>query len=154
MKNILKLFLLISAAVASVSCGRSGQDGPQALGKMTGEWHLVSTSGLSDVPPVYVTFSKNLLFEIYQKTGDEVRYTKYEGTYSVKGSVVSGVYSDGETWACDYEVSFEGNNLVLTAMNGSKEVNTFEKKALSDSDKADARPYTDVRSGESSPRFL
>jgi len=65
---------------------------------------------------------------------------------------VSGVYSDGEKWGSDYQASFEGENLVLTAQNGSEEVCTYEKKALSETDKADAVLVT--KSVEDGPRFL
>ena len=80
------------------------------------------------------------------------RYRKYEGFYTVSGSVVSGQYSDGEKWGSDYKVSFEDGKLVMTAQNGSAEVCTYEKKALSETDKADA--YVVTKSVEDGPRFL
>lgn len=152
MKAIYKLFLALSVAFAFVSCGgNSGEDGPVVSDAIVAEWHLVSVSGISSVPQVYVNFAQDLSFELYQKTGDG-RYRKYEGTYSVAGSTVSGNYSDGEKWGSDYAASFEGEKLVLTAQNGSEEICTYEKKALSESDKADAILVT--KSIEDGPRFL
>ena len=150
MKTISKIILAISVVFASFSCGNP-DEGPVVSDKIVAEWHLVSVTGLSSVPEVYVDFAQNLTFELYQKVG-EGRYRKYEGTYAVDGSLLSGKYSDGETWGSDYNVSFDGENLVLTARNGSQEVCTYEKKALSETDKADAVLVT--KSVEDGPRFF
>lgn len=150
MKAIYKLFLVLSVALASVSCDETGK-GPDVASAIVAEWHLVSVSGMSSAPDVYVNFAQDLSFELYQKIG-EGRYRKYLGTYTVTESLLSGVYSDGEKWGSDYQASFEGENLVLTAQNGSEEVCTYEKKALPETDKADAVLVT--RSVEDGPRFL
>ena len=151
MKTIYKLLLALSVAFASISCGETGSDGPVVSDQIVGEWHLVSVSGLNTVPQVYVEFGQDLSFELYQKVG-EGRYRKYEGTYAVAGAIVSGKYSDGEKWGSEYEATFEGGQLVLTAQNGSAEVCKYEKKALSESDKADAILVT--KSAQDGPRFL
>jgi hypothetical protein len=57
-----------------------------------------------------------------------VGYTKYRGIYSVdkEQSVVSGVYSDGESWACDYRFAFnEEGALVLESLTENPEVSVF-----------------------------
>lgn len=136
MKNILKLMLALSVVFGSLSCG-GGEDTPQVGTKIVAEWHLVSMSGVTSVPQVYVNFAQDLTFELYQKVG-EGRYRKYDGTYTVTGNVVSGKYSDNKSWGSDYDASFEGETLVLTAKNGSAEVCKYEKKALSETDKANA----------------
>ena len=150
MKTIFKFILALSVFAASVSCGEK-DNGPAVSEKIVAEWHLVNVSGMTSVPQVYVNFSQDLSFELYQKVG-EGRYRKYEGTYTVAGSVVSGQYSDGEKWGSDYKASFEGENMTLTAQNGSEEACTYEKKALSDTDKADAILVT--KSAQDGPRFL
>lgn len=150
MKTISKIILALSVLAAAVSCGEK-DNGPAVSEKIVAEWHLVGVSGMTSVPQVYVDFSQDLTFELYQKIG-EGRYRKYEGTYTVTGSLVSGQYSDGEKWGSDYQASFEGDNMVLTAQNGSEEACTYEKKALSDTDKANAVLVT--RSAQDGPRFL
>ena len=150
MKTISKIILALSVLAAAVSCGEK-DNGPAVSEKIVAEWHLVGVSGMTSVPQVYVDFSQDLTFELYQKIG-EGRYRKYEGTYTVTGSLVSGQYSDGEKWGSDYKASFEGDNMVLTAQNGSEEACTYEKKALSDADKANAVLVT--RSAQDGPRFL
>lgn len=150
MKTIYRIILALSVLLASVACGEKNE-GPAVSEKIVAEWHLISVSGMTSAPQVYVDFSQDLSFVLYQKIG-EGRFRKYDGTYTVTGSVVSGKYSDGEKWGSDYEASFEGEKLILTAQNGSSEVCTYEKKALPDTDKAEAILVT--RSAQDGPRFL
>lgn len=149
MKTISKIILALSVFAAAVSCNKI--KGPVVAESIVAEWHLVSVSGQSSAPEVYVNFAQDLSFELYQKIG-EGRYRKYTGSYTVTESIVSGTYSDGEKWGSDYEASFDGENLILTAQNGSTEVCTYEKKALPDTDKAGAVLVT--KSVEDGPRFL
>ena len=152
MKTFNKIIIALSMAFALISCGEENKDnGPVVSDAIVAEWHLVSVSGLSVLHHVYVNFAQDLSFELYQKIG-EGRFRKYEGTYAVAGSLVSGKYSDGEKWGSDYAASFDGEKLVLTAQNGSEEVCTYEKRALSETDKAEAILVT--RSVEDGPRFL
>jgi hypothetical protein len=153
MKKIFGILLILSMGLLTASCGEK-QKGPDVATKIVAEWHLTSVSGMdnSAVPEVYISFAQDFSFELYQKIGAG-RFRKYEGTYAVAGSVVSGSYNDGETWGSTYKASFEGEELVLTAENGSAEVCRYEKKALSQSDKADAIVVT--RSAEADGlRFL
>ena len=150
MKTIFRLILALSVLAAAASCGEKDK-GPAVSEKIVAEWHLVGVSGMTSVPQVYVDFAQDMSFELYQKVG-EGRYRKYEGTYTVAGSVVSGQYSDGEKWGSDYKASFEGEKMTLTAQNGSEEACTYEKKALPDTDKAEALLVT--RSAQDGPRFL
>ena len=149
MKTISKVILSLSILLAAVSCDKD--KGPEVADAIVSKWHLISVSGQSSTPEVYVEFEQDLSFELYQKVG-EGRYRKYTGSYTVTESIVSGTYSDGEKWGSDYEASFDGDNLVLTAQNGSAEVCTYEKKALSETDKAGAVLVT--KSVEDGPRFL
>lgn len=158
MKKIFKLLLCLSIISAAVSCGN--ESGPDVSSQIVGEWHLVKMTGLSEsaTPQIYIDFRSDSSFELYQKVGDVMRYRKYTGTYTVSGSTVSGVYSDGIMWGgdkktgVDYMVSFDGDLMSMTAQNESGEVCTYEKKALSDSDKADAELVT--KSVDEGPRFL
>ena len=77
---------------------------------------------------VYVSFGDGT-FDLYQKVG-EGRYFLYDGTYTLTGNVLSGLYSDGTSWGSDYDISLETDSLVLTAKNGSGEVSTYVRKAI------------------------
>lgn len=150
MKNIIKLLIVVVSAVFACSCG-SKNDGPQVGTRIVAEWHLVSVTGIDSVPEVYIDFASGGSFELFQKIG-EGRFRKYLGTYTVSGKKLSGKYADGEDWGSEYEVSFDGEDMLLTALNGSGEVCGYEKKALPASDKAEADLVT--RSDMSEPRFL
>ena len=150
MKKIFRLLLILSAALSAASCGTKG---PEISTAIVAEWHLVSVSGQTNAPQVYINFAQDLSFELYQKIG-EGRFRKYQGTYTVTETLVSGVYSDGKAWGSDYEASIEGENLILTAQNGSAEVCTYKKEALSETDKADAILVTKSSSEEEGPRFF
>ena len=150
MKNIYRILLIISAAFLAASCG-SKEEGPNVSENIVAEWHLTSVSGMSTVPQVYINFAQDLSFQLYQKIGDG-RYRRYDGTYTVASTLLSGKYADGQAWGSNYTVSFEGDVLVLTADNGSAEVCKYEKKALPETDKAEAILVT--KSEEDGPRFL
>ena len=149
MNTISKIILALSVFAAAVSCNKI--KGPVVAESIVAEWHLVSVSGMSSTPEVYINFAQDLSFELYQKVG-EGRFRMYQGTYAVTEFLVSGVYSDGEKWGSDYEASFDGDKLVMTAQNGSAEVCTYEKKALPDTDKAAAVIVT--KSAQDGPRFF
>ena len=153
MKKISQILFVFTIVLFASACGGSKDKGPDVATEIVAEWHLVSMSGLSDsaVPQVYVEFASDMWFELYQKVGDG-RYRKYEGYYTLSGSTVTGQYMDGKKWGSDYKVSFEDGKLVMTAQNGSAEVCKYEKKALSDTDKASAILMT--KSVEDGPRFL
>ena len=150
MKNIYRILLIISAAFLAASCG-SKEEGPNVSENIVAEWHLTSVSGMSSVPQIYINFAQDLSFQLYQKVGDG-RYRRYDGTYTVASTVLSGKYADGQAWGSSYTVSFDGDVLVLTADNGSAEVCKYEKKALPETDKAEAILVT--KSEEDGPRFL
>ena len=150
MKNIYRILLIISAAFLAASCG-SKEEVPNVSENIVAEWHLTSVSGMSTVPQVYINFAQDLSFQLYQKIGDG-RYRRYDGTYTVASTLLSGKYADGQAWGSSYTVSFEGDVLVLAADNGSAEVCKYEKKALSETDKAGAILVT--KSEEDGPRFL
>ena len=136
----------------AAACGPNNE-GPKVSDAIVAEWHLTDMSGAdaSAIPQVYIEFKLDKNFELYQKIGDG-RYRKFEGTYAVSGTTLSGKYSDGEKWGSDYVVSFDGEKMLLTAQNGSEEVCTYEKKALSETDKAEAILVT--KSAQDGPRFL
>ena len=77
---------------------------------------------------VYVSFGDGT-FDLYQKVG-EGRYFLYDGTYTLTGNVLSGLYSDGTSWGSDYDISLETDSLVLTANNGSGEVSVYTREDI------------------------
>lgn len=131
---------------------------------IVGEWQLTEMTGYeaSAIPSVYMDFTAEKTFDIYQKVGSVSRFRKYSGTYSVAGSIVTGVYNDGEKWGSAYRVSLEadGEVLVMTAVTldaagavtAEGEVTKYAKASLAQEDKDAADIMT--KSAETSVYFL
>ena len=147
MKNIIKFLSVIALFAAVLSCKKE----PKADKSVAGEWHLIEMTDMSSLPQVYITLAEDKTFDLYQKLG-EGRYRRHTGTYTYSNRILDGKYSDNSPWGSSYEVSFDGEILVLTAQNGTSEVTRYEKKALSATDKADAELVT--KSVEDGPRFF
>ena len=130
MKNILKLLMVLSVVFGSVSCGGSADEGPQVSEKIVAEWHLVSMSGVSTVPQVYVNFAQDMSFELYQKVGDGV-HRSITGRYSVNAEkkTISGMYEDNYPWKYDYKFEIKDNTLVLSAVSDTYSV-VYTREAI------------------------
>lgn len=161
MKRIINIFI---AAVLVLGFATSCKKAPKVEAGIVSEWQLVEMTGYdaADLPVVYIEFAADKNFVIYQKVGDVARFRKYNGTYSVGGSTVSGEYSDGKKWGCKYSASIEadGEVLVMTALETDKsgnvlsegEVCRYVKASLSKEEKDAA--YIVTKSVDEPVRFL
>lgn len=110
MKGIVNKILFAAAAVlALASCVKS----EEALVKnLAGDWYYETVE--SDVPvQVYVSFAKDMTFQLFQKVGDGA-FRRYIGTYTFDGTLLDGVYSDKTEWKEAKIVTIDGD--VLTAV--------------------------------------
>lgn len=140
-----RLFLMVVALVAFAITGCDKDNEPSANNlktKVVGEWHYVSEEYDADV---YVAFTSEGTFDEYQRLG-EGRYRHYSGTWTMKNSVLSGLYDDGVEWGSSYKVSFAGDTMTLTATNKSAEALTYIKEGIPEEVKATAIEPFDVRS--------
>ena len=71
-------------------------------GLLPGEWHCTAVEFGADV---YASFEEDGDFDLYQMLG-EGRYRHYTGSWSIKGDILSGTYSDGAVWGSSYKMSF------------------------------------------------
>ena len=123
------------------------EEGTKALvdPAIVGEWHLstVEVDGAVQTYPydVYLALNSDGTFELYQKSGTQVRYTKFTGTCTSEGQVLSGVYSSGKPWGSSYTAIVSGGMLVLTSSDGV-EVQEFTKESLSQEEKLAANIST------------
>ena len=111
MKTIYRIILALSVLLASVACGEKNE-GPAVSEKIVAEWHLISVSGMTSAPQVYVDFSQDLSFELYQKIG-EGAFRLYRGSWNIDGDVLAGKYNDGEEWGTRYQISIDGKTLTM-----------------------------------------
>ena len=123
MKRIVNIFIAALLVSFATSCEKEAKVGKG----LVAEWKLVEMTGYeaSELPEVYIEFTSADEFVIYQKVGDVARFRRYNGTYSVDGSIVSGKYSDKKAWGSDYRASLEadGSVLVMTALEKDKQGN-------------------------------
>lgn len=126
----LKIWSLIALfAMALVGCG--GDDDTNNGGGTSivqtdiyGKWHLATVSGSAPEFDVYIEFTKDGQFNIYQQVWT-LTYEHYTGTFNVNGGVLSGKYSDGSAWTGSYKFSVANSKLTLTNVDNSDEVNVY-----------------------------
>lgn len=87
--------------------------------KLYGDWHCKSNS--IDSTEVYVTFTADMHFTLYQKI-QQGGFKILNGTYTltaVHGTasyILSGQYNDGVAWGAEYTLeSADNNSFILTA---------------------------------------
>jgi hypothetical protein len=125
-----KIYLLAAvllAALTIVGCQKE-KSSPTVdnSAKIVGEWHCAPEQYDVDV---YVAFYADGAFDEYQRIG-EGRYRHYNGTWTLNKDILSGVYSDGESWGSEYSVAFADNTMVLTSLNDSAEAMTYTKEQI------------------------
>ena len=112
---------------------------------LVGEWHLSTVEVNETVQnypyDVYLSINEDCTFELYQKSGTQIRYTKFVGTCKSEGKTLSGVYSSGKAWADSYTAVVSGGMLVLTSSDGV-EVQEYTKESLSPEEKLAANIST------------
>jgi hypothetical protein len=110
MKGIVNKILFAAAAIlALASCVKSEE---ALVKKLAGDWYYETVE--SDVPvQVYVSFAKDMTFQLFQKVGDGA-FRRYIGTYTFDGTLLDGVYSDKTEWKEAKTVTIDGD--VLTAV--------------------------------------
>ena len=122
--------ILMAAALALVmsACSKEDKD-------ICGEWHLSDISVVTKAQEpydisVYLAFSKNGSFDLYQKLQDG-KYVHYTGKWEMADGQLYGYYTDGTPWgAGSYGVSLSSKTLKLTANNGLGEVTTYKREKI------------------------
>lgn len=98
---------------------------------------------------VYMAFSKNGKFELYQKMGEEFIRYYYTGTYEFDGEILTGMYTGYIPFAHDYKVSRSGDKLTLTSVSEPDYKVTYTKKSIPEEVKSHFIPVT--KSAEVAP---
>lgn len=122
MKNLKIWSLAIALLVAMVGCGTETEEGPkkprpcpvsEISTKIVAEWQLVNYDDVKGHYDVYIAFTEEGTFTLYQRWAAE--YVSFKGTYEVNGDMLTGVYADGGSWKNDYkvEVAFDASELRL-----------------------------------------
>ena len=129
----LKIWSIIALfAMALVGCGGDKDDDKGGNGNnevinqtdIYGKWHLMTLCDATPEFDVYIEFTKDGQFNIYQQVWT-LTYEHYTGTFNVNGGVLSGKYSDGSAWTGSYNYSVANSKLTLTNVDNSDEVNVY-----------------------------
>ena len=131
---------MIMCAMAIFAFAACSDKGDGKLDKIVGEWHYAATESGVEVE-VYIGFSANYTFELYQKLGDGPHY-RYAGKFTFDGEVLSGTYNDYTPWAHDYKVTKSGNTLELASTTDPDYTVKYTRKAIPEDVKTHYMPVT------------
>lgn len=138
------LFAGIMALLCMTSCSKETSDTEPARkvsANVTGQWHLIEElcEGIQvkDGADVYLYVNADCTFELYQKSGTQTRFTRYEGICYSDGDRLIGEYSDGTPWGAEYSVSFDGEHMILKS-HDKLSIQRYEKKSMSEEDRNNA----------------
>ncbi len=97
---------------------------------ITGIWHIEDIGQLTRAASignqeidVYVEFTSGGTFCLYQMLGAG-SFRSYAGTWTLAGTTLNGVYSDGTAWGSSYDVTVDGNTMTMTSKG---EVYTYSR---------------------------
>lgn len=161
--KITKIFVAILALCAFAACepdnnggnngGGTTDNGWSDSGSHVGEWVLTKWNDSQDLPfGVYLRLNADNTFDLYQHTAN-VLWVHYSGTYSLNGSTLSGVYSDGESWATDYTIKYNNNEPKQIMLTSTDNVGIYTETTIPDTVIDQASEAVATRSGETK-RFL
>ena len=147
MKKLINILTgLAVMVIAAVSCAKEDQglSVKSVDSTLVGDWHLTDTKVegevVTDTPEVYLSILADGRFELYQKSSSQLRYTLYTGTCWSENGMLKGEYSNSTSWAT-YTPYIIGTKLILKTYDLMEEM-TFEKKSLSEAEKAEADVWT------------
>lgn len=125
MKGIVnKIMLAVAAVLAFASCVKSED---AVVKELAGDWYYETVE--ADTPvQVYVSFAKDMTFELYQKVG-EGAFRKYTGTYTFDGTLLDGVYSDKAPWKEAKTVTIDGDSLTAVGVKTGETI-TYVRKLV------------------------
>ena len=154
--KITKILVAILALFAFAACepngGNNGGGGVDDVwgdtGSPVGEWALTEWNKSKDLPfGVYLRLNEDNTFDLYQHTYT-VLWVHYTGTFSLNGTTLSGVYSDGEEWS-KYTIKYNKEAQQIRLTNAEKnEVSIYTATTIPTEIVEDATEATNVRSVE------
>lgn len=125
----LKIWSLIALfAMALVGCGGDEEgsgDTPIVQTDIYGKWHLMTLCDATPEFDVYIEFTKDGKFNIYQQVWS-FTYEHFTGNFTINGNVVSGTYSDGSQWTASYKFAVANSKLSLTNVMNSDEIAIYD----------------------------
>lgn len=95
------------------------------LQNIIGEWCLDRWHDSEEIPfAIYLSIGDEGTFTLWQQL-QSVEWQKFTGTLSLDNNIVSGVYSDGESWSTSYYVDCDGDEMIWTATTDAGDVSVY-----------------------------
>lgn len=118
MKTLKIWSLFVVMLLVASSCEKTNTPNPPAAGleNIYNEWKLAEWGGAESEFSVYIDFNEDGTFEIYQQVYD-LSFSKFSGSFTISGDILSGVYTNGDMWKSDYKVSLDTEGKVLTMVS-------------------------------------
>ena len=132
----LKIWSLVALlAMALVGCGNEDNetDGPAPVVQtdIVGKWHLTSWCGATPEFDVYLEFTEDGKFNIYQQAWT-FTYDHFSGIYAIENGVLMGMYSNGAEWTASYIHSVANSKLTLKNKADLDEVSIYDACVIPD----------------------
>lgn len=131
MKKYLFLLIVCLCGVLAAGCSDDEDNAPVDKG-IVGEWQLAAWSGDAvQQIEAYVDFRSDASFSLYQKFTTPL-FVRYDGSYSTRDNLLSGIYTDGTPLGADYEftLSEDGNTLTLTSRTSAVETTVYTRTSI------------------------
>lgn len=117
-------------------------------GSIVGEWGLTTFNNSTEAKPrIYMIFNEDNTFELYQQLYSVV-WVRYNGTFTLEGTTLSGVYADGTPWGGNYVVAYSQSpkKIRLTRESDNKDVSIYDATEVPTDILDEARDPEAVRS--------
>ena len=107
-------YLLYLATDANRYYGKMQSLTTDKVNGILGQWRLMQWHEMTELPfEVRMSFSDDGRFTLWQKL-QSVEWQRFEGSYELAGTILSGKYDDGQAWSAGYDVAVDGNKMTWT----------------------------------------
>ena len=114
-----KTLLIITMAFAMLFTACKDDKTTDLSDVLVGQWELeeivpATKAAMIGTEPISVTicFGEDYVFHLYQRIGNAFTET-FDGTWSLEGTRLTGIYSDGKPWGEEYDITFKDDNNTL-----------------------------------------
>lgn len=136
-----RIAVFLAMVMTFLTIGSCSKDKPEndGTGNLVGDWQMMDVTfntksavigGMTVT--VYLRLSKDGSFGMWQQLG-QGRFNSFTGTWSYSKGVLSGIYSDGNKWGSEYEVTLKENFLTMTALPDRMDVYSYSRCTIPDS---------------------
>ncbi len=136
MISMKKLYCILTLICCLLSCNEKIEQ--KQVTAVDGTWYTSMTVDYEDVVEVYITFDRGD-FVIYQKSGTQMRFFTYKGTFTYTGGILSGRYEDSTPWGAEYIITLDTDEMMMENAE-SGEVNIYDRAIIPEDVLQDAVP--------------